>query len=166
MKLSCKYQWGSFLNHQAGWHITVKRGRIALRHAARRQRQSRSNLSLHLQWRSTRQPRINENQERLIEEDHATVYILISWIGWYKECKKEVLLNRPKIMSHSPIEWELKVLSDIKAQVWGRKADSSIDDTTMLFLLLGSCHFGTLVCNPFTHYYFASISLNMLQLPL
>jgi hypothetical protein len=42
---------------------------------------------LHLQWTSTPQPRINKNQERLIEEVHATAHILISRIGWCKEKK-------------------------------------------------------------------------------
>jgi hypothetical protein len=41
-------------------------------------------LSLHLQWTPPCQPRINKNQERLMEEEHAIVHILISRIGWCK----------------------------------------------------------------------------------
>ena len=82
MKLLCKYQWGSFLDNQDGWRIAYKRRRTTLRHVAR---QSRRNLSLHLQWTPTRQPRINKHQERLMEREYAIVRILISKIGWCKE---------------------------------------------------------------------------------
>jgi hypothetical protein len=34
---------------------------------------------LHLQWTSIRQPRINKNHDRLIEEEHAIVRIRIEW---------------------------------------------------------------------------------------
>ena len=42
MKLSCKFQWGSFLDYQDGWRITNKQRRRTLCHAVR---QSRRNLS-------------------------------------------------------------------------------------------------------------------------
>ena len=82
MKLSCKYQWGSFFDHQDGWRIANKQKRTTFCHDVR---QSRRNLSLHLQWTPTRQPRINKNQERLMEGEYAIVHILISKIGWCKE---------------------------------------------------------------------------------
>ena len=81
MKLPCEYQWGSFFDHQDGWHIANKQRRTTLCHAIRR---SRRNLSLHLQWTPTRQP-INKNQERLMEGEYAIVRILLSKIGWCKE---------------------------------------------------------------------------------
>jgi hypothetical protein len=81
MKLLCKYQWGSFLDNQDSWHIAYKH-RITLHYAAR---QSRRNLSLHLQWTPNCQPRINKNQEMLMGEEHAIIRILISRIG---RCKK------------------------------------------------------------------------------
>ena len=83
MKLSCKYQWGSFLDHQDGWCIANKERRITLRHAAGWQRQVRRNLSLHLQWTPTSQSRISKNQERLTGEEDAIVRILR--IRWCKE---------------------------------------------------------------------------------
>ena len=48
-------------------------------------RQSRRNFNLQLQGTPICQPRINENQEGLTEEEHTTVYIIISWIGLYRE---------------------------------------------------------------------------------
>ena len=42
MKLSCKYQLGSFFDHQDGWRIVNKQRRTTLCHATR---QSRRNLS-------------------------------------------------------------------------------------------------------------------------
>jgi hypothetical protein len=36
-------------------------------------------LSLHPQWIPTHRPRINKNQERLMEEEHAIVCISIRW---------------------------------------------------------------------------------------
>jgi hypothetical protein len=44
MKLLCKYQWGSFLDNQDGWHISYKQRSITFHHVVR---QSRRNLSLH-----------------------------------------------------------------------------------------------------------------------
>ena len=79
MKLSCKFQRGSFPDYEDDWRITNKQRRRTLHHAIRGQRQPRMNLSLHLQWTPTRQPRINENHERLMEEEHAIVRILIEW---------------------------------------------------------------------------------------
>ena len=72
MKLSCKYQWGSFFDHQDGWRIANKQRRTTLHTVG----QSRRNLSLHLQWTPTCQPRININQRRVEGEDHATVRML------------------------------------------------------------------------------------------
>jgi hypothetical protein len=69
-------------------------------------------------------------------------------------CKGEVLLNGPK--NH---ESSLIVSSDIKVQMWERKANFSTVDTILLFFLLGTRRFGTLVCNPSTQYRFVSISL-------
>jgi hypothetical protein len=45
-------------------------------------------LSLHLQWTPTHRPRINENQERLIEEEHAIVCISIGWWKSKAQCKE------------------------------------------------------------------------------
>jgi hypothetical protein len=78
MKLLCKYQWGSFHDNQDGWCIAYKQRSTTFHHVVR---QSRRNLSLHLQWTPTHQPRINKNQERLMKEDHAIVCIFISRIG-------------------------------------------------------------------------------------
>jgi hypothetical protein len=72
------------------------------------------------------------------------------------KCKGEVLLNGPKNHEFSPI-----VSSDIKVHVWGRKANFSIVDTTLLFFFLGSSRSGTLVCNPSAQYCFVFISLNI-----
>ena len=69
-------------------------------------------------------------------------------------CKGEVLLNGPK--KH---ESSLTVSSDIKAQMWERKADFSTVDTILLFFLLGSHRSGTLVYNLSAKYRFVSISL-------
>jgi hypothetical protein len=79
MKLPCEYQESSLLDHQDGWCIANKQRRTTLCHAARRQRQLRRSLSLHPQWTLTRRPRINENQERLTEEEHAVIRISIGW---------------------------------------------------------------------------------------
>jgi hypothetical protein len=68
--------------------------------------------------------------------------------------KGEVLLNGPK--NH---ESSLTVSSDIKVQMWERKANFSTVDTILLFFLLGIRWFGTLVCNPSNQYRFVSISL-------
>ena len=48
MKLACKYQWGSFFDHQDGWCNANKQRRTTLCRTVRGQRQSRRNLSLHL----------------------------------------------------------------------------------------------------------------------
>jgi hypothetical protein len=85
MKFSYKYQWSSFLDHQDGWYITDKQRRTALHHAIGGQILSRRNLSLHLQSTPICQPRISENQERLMEEEYEIVCTPISWKGWYKE---------------------------------------------------------------------------------
>jgi len=69
-------QWGSFFDHQDGWRIANKQRRTSLCHAVRGQRQSRRNLSSHPQRTPTRQPRINKNQEGLMGEEHATVWMV------------------------------------------------------------------------------------------
>jgi hypothetical protein len=69
-------------------------------------------------------------------------------------CKRKVLLNGPK--NH---ESSLTMSSDIKVQMWERKADFSTVDTILLFFLLGSHRSGMLVCNPSAQYHFVSISL-------
>ena len=45
MKLACKYQWGSFFDHQDSWRNANKQRRRTLRHTVRGQRQLRRNLS-------------------------------------------------------------------------------------------------------------------------
>ena len=101
MKLLYKYQWGSFFDHQDGWRTANKQRRTTLRHAIKRQRPSRRNLSLHPQWIPTRQLEINRNQEWLMREEQATVRML--------QRKGKILLNglqaltryiQPSIMQH------------------------------------------------------------------
>jgi hypothetical protein len=65
-------------------------------------------------------------------------------------------LNGPKNHEFWPT-----VLSDVNVHVWGRKADFSTVDTTLLFFLQGSRRSDTLVCNPSAQYCFVCISLNM-----
>jgi hypothetical protein len=77
MKPACKYWWSSFLYHKDRWCII---NWATLHRASRRQRPSRKNSSLHLQWTSIRQPRPNENQEWLMK-DHTATCNLIPWIG-------------------------------------------------------------------------------------
>jgi hypothetical protein len=56
MKPACKYWWSSFLYHKDRWCII---NWATLCHTSRRQRPSRKNSSIHLQWTSIHQPRPN-----------------------------------------------------------------------------------------------------------
>jgi len=83
-----------------------------------------------------------KKQERLMEGEYATICILIGWC-------KEKLNSRERSCS-----MDLKIMSPrrqcrvTKVHVWGRKANFSIVDTTLLFFLPDSCCFGMLVAIP------------------
>ena len=66
---------------------------------------------------------------------------LIRWTTWYLQHHQ----------GYFNIHTWLQVSSDNKVRAWGRKADSSKEDLTMLFLFSISRHYDTLVCNPSTH---------------
>ena len=62
-----------------------KQRRTTLRHTAKRQRPSRRNLNLHLQWTPIHRPRTNKNQEWLTREEQVTVRMV--------QRKGKILLN-------------------------------------------------------------------------